>query len=233
METKTIAYPLSVPDDAVTKALLRCGVIAGPLFTFMWLIESLTRPGYNLLRHPVSSLALGPFGWMQVANFIVGGMLTLAFAVGLRRVLQPRGAAWGALLIAVWGIGLLGAGVFLTDPVSGYPPGTPAKLAEYSNPAAMLHDMISLVAFLTMVVNCALFTRWFIKWGNPRWAIYSAVTGIIFFAVMFLASAGFAQTPGLVDFAGLYQRIAVTTGWTWITLLAVRLLRDIQVQNKD
>jgi len=228
MQTKSIDYPLGVQSDMVTNTLLICGVIAGPLFTLMWLIESITRPDYNLLRHPVSSLALGPFGWMQVANFIVAGILTLAFAAGLWRTLQPRGAAWGALLIGVWGIGLLGAGLFTTDPVSGYPPGTPAKLAEYSNVAAMLHDIVSLFAFLTLVVACALFTRWFAKWGERGWAIYSAVTGIIFLIVMYLASAGFAQTPGLVEFAGLFQRTAVTTGWMWITLLAVHLLRDGQ-----
>jgi hypothetical protein len=72
------------PHTAVgTRTLLICGAIAGPLFTVAWLVEGATRADYSPLRHPVSSLALGEFGWTQVANFIVTGLLTLAFAVGL------------------------------------------------------------------------------------------------------------------------------------------------------
>ncbi len=72
-----------------TKALLGCGVIAGPLFVVAFLIEGATRADYDPLRHPVSSLAFDDFGWMQVANFIVTGLLMLAFAIGLRLTLQP------------------------------------------------------------------------------------------------------------------------------------------------
>ena len=39
-----------------------------------------------------------------------------------------------------------------------------------------------------------------------------------------MTSAGFAQVQGLVDYAGLFQRITLTVGWAWLTLLAVALL---------
>ena len=68
-----------------TKTLLACGVVAGPLFVFGFLVEGATRAAYDPLRHPVSSLALGDRGWTQTANFLVAGFLTLVFAVGLRR----------------------------------------------------------------------------------------------------------------------------------------------------
>ena len=68
-----------------TKSLLACGVIGGPLFVATFLVEGATRADYDPLRHPVSSLALGDLGWTQDANFIVAGLLTLAFAAGLRR----------------------------------------------------------------------------------------------------------------------------------------------------
>ena len=51
-----------------TKALLSCGVIAGPLFVLVFLVEGATRAGYDPFRHPVSSLALGDHGWTQTAN---------------------------------------------------------------------------------------------------------------------------------------------------------------------
>jgi hypothetical protein len=221
MQTKAVFNTSAVK----MKMLLVCGAIAGPLFTVAWIVEGATRANYNPLRHPVSSLALGEFGWTQVANFIVAGLLTLAFAVGLRRALQPRGGSrWGPLLIGAYAIGLLGAGIFVTDPVSGYPPGTPDELIEYSSVHAALHDWLSVPTFLGLPIACFVFARRFVGWGERGWAIYSIVTGLAFAVMFVLASAGFAQTAGLVEFGGLSQRTAITIGWSWLTLLAVHLL---------
>ena len=79
----------------VTKTLLACGAIAGLLFVLVFLLEGATRADYDPLRHPVSSLALGDYGWVQSANFVVAGLLTLAFSVGLRRVFRPPRARPG------------------------------------------------------------------------------------------------------------------------------------------
>jgi hypothetical membrane protein len=208
-----------------TKALLACGVIGGPLFVGAFLIEGATRADYDPLRHPVSSLALDDFGWMQVANFIVTGLLMLAFAIGLRLTLRPlRGSIWGPLLVGVWAIGLLGAGIFVTDPVSGYPPGTSDRLSGYCWHGA-LHDLFSLAAFVALSVACFVFGRWFAARSERGWAIYSAITGVVFAVAFVLSSAGFGQIEGFVDLAGLFQRIAVIIGFGWLTLLAVHLLR--------
>lgn len=66
-----------------TRGLLRCGIWAGPVFMATFLAEGAARDGCRSLRHPVSSLALGPRGWVQTANFAVAGMLCLADAAGL------------------------------------------------------------------------------------------------------------------------------------------------------
>jgi hypothetical protein len=79
----------------VTKTLLACGAIAGLLFVLVFLLEGATRANYDPLRHPVSSLALGDYGSVQSANFVVAGLLTLAFSVGLRRVFRPPRARPG------------------------------------------------------------------------------------------------------------------------------------------
>ncbi|MCA1719257.1 MAG: DUF998 domain-containing protein [Actinobacteria bacterium] len=208
-----------------TKTLLACGVIGGPLFVAAFLVEDATRADYDPLRHPVSSLAIGDSGWTQTANFIVVGLLMLAFAVGLRRALRSLGGSiWGPLLVGIWAIGLLGAGVFVTDPVSGYPPGTSDRMYGYSWHGA-LHDIFSLAAFVALAAACFVLGRWFSARGERGWAIYSAVTGIVFAVAFVLSSAGFGQAEGLVDLAGLFQRVAVAVGFGWLALLAVHLLR--------
>lgn len=207
------------------KPLLLCGAIAGPIFVGAFLIEGATRAGYDPMRHPVSSLALGPSGWTQTANFLVCGALTLAYAVGLRHALKPgKASVWGPILVAAWGIGLVGAGLFATDPVSGYPPGTPA-MADNPTTHGALHDLFSLVAFFSIPVACMVFARRFAADRRRGWAIYSFVTGVVFLALFVVTSAGFSQQAGLVEYAGLLQRITVASGWAWLTLLAIDLLR--------
>src|SRR5690349_3109539 len=114
----------------LTKNLVRCGLLPGPLFTLVYLLEGATREGYSAWRHPVSSLALVKHGWMQVANFLAGGGLLLAFALGPRRADQR--STWLPRLIAAVGLGLIGAGICACDPVGGYPPGTPPRPARPS-----------------------------------------------------------------------------------------------------
>lgn len=197
---------------------------AGPLFVLVFLIEGATRANYDPLRHPVSSLALGPSGWTQSANFVISSLLTLAFAFGLRRALRPgKGSVWGPLLVGIWAVGLLGAGIFVTDPVSGYPPGTP-DIASYTWHGA-IHDLFSLPAFVALTMACFVLARRFASQGERGWAVYSAVSGAVFVVAFVLASAGFGQAKNLVDLAGLFQRAAVSVGFGWLTLLAWRLLK--------
>jgi len=207
-----------------TTTLLACGAVAGPLFIVAFLIEGATRADYNPLRHPVSSLALGDAGWTQVVNFVVTGLLMLAYAVGLRRALRPGpGSRWGPLLVGLYAIGLIGAGIFVTDPLSGYPPGTPDRL-EYTTTGA-LHDLFSLPVFTALPVACVVFARAFGRRGEPGWAAYSVITGVVFIVGFLLASVGFSQAEGWVDIAGLLQRMTITVGWVWLALLAVHVRR--------
>jgi hypothetical protein len=218
----------TAPRAVTTKTLLACGAIAGPLFTLAWAVEGATRANYHPLRHPVSSLELGDYGWTQRANFIVAGGLTLASAVGLRRALRPLGGAtWGPVLVGAHAIGLLGAGLFVTDPVSGYPPGTPDHLPTYGSVHAALHDLFSVGTFVGLPIACLVFARRFAGWGQHGWAIYSAATGVVFTVGFLLTSMAFNQAEGLVAFGGLFQRSTVTVGWGWLTLLAVHLLRGL------
>jgi hypothetical protein len=207
-----------------TKRLLVCGAIAGPLFTITLLAQGATRAHFDPMRHPGSSLALGRLGWIQEVNFITAGLLTLAFAIGLRRALRPgRGSTWAPLLVGWWGIGLIGAGIFVTDPVNGYPPGTP-NVVEHPTVHGALHDLFSVPGFVALVVACFVLTRRFAGRGQRGWAVYSATTGVVFATAFILASMAFSQAASLVDYGGLLQRIAIIAGWAWLTALAIHLL---------
>jgi hypothetical membrane protein len=83
------------------KFLLACGLALGPLFYVVVVAQILTRSGFDIRRHPISVLSLGEAGWIQIANFIVTGLLAIACSVGMKRALRgAAGGTWGPLLIA-------------------------------------------------------------------------------------------------------------------------------------
>jgi hypothetical protein len=214
----------SQAGDLTLKMLLVSGSIAGPVFTVGWIVEGATRVNYDPLRHPISSLSIGDLGWTQTATFLVTGLLTLAFALGLRRRLSSRGGSmWGPRLIGVIAIGLLGAGIFVTDPMNGYPLGTPNLPLHYSVPGR-LHRLFSAFVFLSLPIACFVFKRFFTRRGVRSWANYSAATGFAFVVMFVVTSVGFAQVEGWENHAGLFQRLTLTIGWAWLTLLAVYML---------
>ena len=142
--------PASAHDRTAkwTRGLLSCGLAAGPAFITTFLVEGAIRDRYRPSRHPVSSLALGPGGRIQTANFAVTGTLVLAGAAGLERAGDPTfSTRAGRVLIGAAGAGLIGAAVFATDPVSGYPPGTPDALTQPSR-TGMMHNLAAVPVFL-------------------------------------------------------------------------------------
>jgi hypothetical protein len=208
-----------------TRRLLRCGVAAGPVFIAVFLLEGAVRDGYRPLRHPVSSLALGPRGWIQTGNFAVAGTLFLAGAAGLARAGNPAGSSRAApALISAAGAGLIGSAVFPTDPVSGYPPGTPDALTRASR-TGVAHNLGALPVFFGLPA-AALASGWR-SWraGQRGFALHSAGTAVTMLATMALAAAGFGQSPRLVDLGGLLQRASIVTGFTWLTALSARALQ--------
>ncbi len=223
----SLVSPARIPGtpQAWTRRLLRCGVAAGPVFVAEFLLEGAARDGYRPSRHPVSSLALGPRGWVQAANFSVAGTLFLAGAAGLARAADRAASSRVApALIGAAGAGLIGAAVFVTDPVSGYPPGTPDALTHPSR-TGTVHNLAAVPVFLGLP-TAALASGWR-SWraGQHRFGLYSAGTAVTMLTTMALAGAGFSQSPRLASLGGLFQRASIITGFAWLTVLSARALR--------
>jgi uncharacterized protein DUF998 len=201
-------------------------VAAGPVFAAVFLLEGAVRDDYRPLRHPVSSLALGPRGWIQAGNFAVAGMLVLAGAAGVARA-GDRAASRRAApaLIGAAGAGLIGSAVFTTDPVSGYPPGTPDALTQPSR-AGTAHNLAAVPVFICLpaaALACA-WRSW--RAGQRRFGLYSTGTAVTMLSAMALAGAGFGQSPRLVNLGGLFQRASIITGFAWLTALSAHVLRS-------
>lgn len=201
-----------------TRALLACGVAAGPLYVLVSVTEALTRDGFDLARHPWSLLANGDLGWVHVANLVVTGLLTVAFAAGLRRVLRPgRGGTWVPRLVGVYGLSLVAAGVFRADPAMGFPPGTPEGAAE-ATWHGVLHFVCGGIGFVCLVVACLLVAGRFAAEGRQGWARFSRATGVLFLAGFVAVAAGAGAAWSNVAFTA-----AVVLAWAWVSALAAHL----------
>ena len=123
-----------------TKTLLTCGVVSGPLFYIVAVAQMFIRSGFDIRHHAISLLSLGDFGWIQITNFIVTGLLAVMCAVGMRRLLHPgRGGTWGPLLIGIYGVGMIVGGIFHPDPGLGFPPGAPAGMPTAMSKSTTCH----------------------------------------------------------------------------------------------
>lgn len=209
-----------------TKTLLLFGPIGSILFIIMFLIEGATREGYSPFRFPISSLSIGDLGWIQITNFIISGSLIFLFAFGLRNALLPsKDSKWIPRLIGAVGLGLIGAGIFSSDPVFGYPMTEPLAIAQ-STIHGHLHDFFSIFVFVCLPITCFKYRKRFTILNEQRWSLYSLLTAITMLITFLLAGIGFKQTIGQVEYAGVFQRLSIIIGFTWISAIAIYHLKN-------
>ncbi|RAO24702.1 hypothetical protein MED15_00460 [Micromonospora noduli] len=176
----------SVAETALrrTHFLLGCGTVAGLLFPVLSFGQAFTRSGFDLRRHAISSLTLGDLGWLQVIAFVGTGVLAVAFALGLWQALRPgRAGTVVPVLVGVYGVAMIGGGIFVPDPALGWPPGTPAGLPEQASTASILHTVCGAAAFLSLIAASLLFARRCTAQGDRKWALYSAASGAVAFVL--------------------------------------------------
>lgn len=206
--------------------VLWAGVVAPILFIAVWLIAGATRPGYDPVRMPVSLLSLGPGGWVMVITFLGTGLLLVAFAIALgARLGEGVGSRGGPAGIATAGVGLVVAGLFSTQPLLGYPPGSPEGFATDVTVASVIHVLGACLFFFGLIAAALAMARRFRRGGAGGWAAGSvAVAAIVFLA--FGASGGGPSGELLVPAAaGLLQRVAIVVGLAWVAAIAVGSVR--------
>jgi hypothetical protein len=172
---------VSTSASTATRRLLACGMIAGPLFVAVGLIQALTIPGFDLTRHALSLLETGPFGGIQIANFLISGSLLLAYAAGLRQAWRRSpGGRWAPLLVGVCGLGFIGGGLFHPDPGLGFPPGTSPDIPPTMSTSGLLHLVFGSTAFLALIAACFVLARAFAVARQRSWAVGLAGAGATF-----------------------------------------------------
>ena len=198
----------------MTEALLLAGLAVAALFVVVVLVEGARRPGYAPSYHTGSALSLGDRGWIQIANFVLIGVGMLAFAVGVYETLDT---GVGALLLAIFGLAMIGAGAFVMDPMRGYPPGTPSGTPAELTWHAQVHEVMGPVAFLAIFGACLAVAA---RLDGP-WRLYTVLTasgGLVLTFATALAWRRDAPRTGLI------QRALIVVYCCWIVVLGIHLV---------
>jgi hypothetical membrane protein len=190
--------------DRKPTALLTAGVVAGPLYVIVSLVEVVVREGFDPTRHAWSMLANGPFGWMHSLNLIVSGLLVVAGATGLYRVIRSR---WCFGLV-LYGLGMVGSGFFAADPGRGFPAGTPEVVPVSWH--GTLHFVFGGIGVLGLVAACLGLGRRLTGEDRRGLAYLSYVTGIVFLVSFMAMAASAGSAAGLLGFTGA---VILASGW--------------------
>src|SRR5580692_98752 len=195
------------------------GVAGTLLFPLTYLIEGATRPGYNPWQQAISTLSLGPGGWLQRANFVMCGVSVIWTAFVFRKILRGTACAtWYPRVRGIEGLGLIMIGFFSTDPAPGYPPGTLTTCATLQG---AIHLAFTIIVVNMIALGLFIISRRF--WKDPHfpgWTAFSIVSG--FLTLVFITAFGIANATHS-GYPGLFERLATNTGTIWGAILLIPL----------
>jgi hypothetical protein len=215
--TTTATVPANPAGHAVGRPperLLLAGAVAGPLFVASALVQMLTRDGFDIARHPISQLATGDLGWIQITTFVLAGAGGLALAAGLRRTItEGVGRRALPILVGIFGAGLVAAGVFTMDPENGFPVGTPEGDAAHMSWHGVAHSVAAAVSFTALAVAALVLT---VRYARRRSAVPAVLSG---------AAALVLLLPVSPDHMSVQIAVNGLVAFAWTTVLALRLTR--------
>jgi len=197
----------SAPAIPVPRRLLlwlTIGLVGTVLFPIIYLIEGVTRPGFDAWQQTISALSLGPGGWIQQLNFALCGVSVLWLAYVWRKILAGGVCAtWYPIIRSIEGLGQIAIAIFTQDP---------------------LHT-----AFLIVIVNAMCFGLFVISrrfWRNPDfrgWTTFSVACGLWPMIVMPIYGVALNAHSVLTGYAGLFERLATNADTIWGVVLLIPL----------
>jgi len=201
----------SAQNTKNTRFFALCGIIGPILFTLLVIVESILRPGYSQIFNDVSDLGVGPFAIVQNINFIVFGLLSISFAIGLGNFLPKLSGKAVKWLLIVFGLMIILAGITLIFSAPNI------VYAKDDIP----HGLVSAIAFLLIII--AQFLTWQALRGSDKaiwgkYPTYSLLSGLLSIGTLiFLSYTQFSP------FHGASERLFIAVWLIWIEVTALKL----------
>jgi hypothetical membrane protein len=216
---------MATDDSQSTSKFLTAGIIAGPFFIVLALVQAFTREGFDWVRHPASMLSLGDSGWIQIANFVLTGILFVMCGVGLRKALRTGiGRTWAARLFVLFGAALIMGGVFTADPGLGFPPGAPEGPAKEMSWHGTIHAFAPILGFLSQFTALIILARRLGSQGDGGMKIVTIVVAIAMFVLATVPNFTADWEKGVFNFLPLW--VGVALGYTWTSFVIAKVRKE-------
>jgi len=219
--------PILIPDNtrrpsAILSVLAAAGIVGPLLFTVGFVVQGFLRTdlrfGYNPVAQQISDLTAGPAGWVQQVNFVVFGLLLIAFAIGLLLGIRKTWP-WGisSALVAWNGVELVIAGIFpLRQDTAGH----------IFDPLGV-HSVNGTIFFLGIGVVLGVLSRQLAR--DELWrdlSAYTLISGVVVFVLVLLNGLlAERELSPLHPWLGLIQRAILAVWFPCLIVLALRLRR--------
>ncbi len=208
-------------SDRYQRFLAICGIIAPIIFTIILMIASLLRPDYSHLINFVSELgAVGaPYAIIQRINFVLTGILIVAFTFGLHRGIgDGKGSIIGPLLVAIFGLSSVMSGIFSTDTIQ------PGSFSD------IMHSMSSAIGSVAAIIAFFIISGRLEK--DILWRPYQSFSIVIAIVAIIVSVVG-TGILGAVGTPGLGQRLFLAVLFLWIEVMAIRLFQISSISLKE
>jgi Protein of unknown function (DUF998) len=198
------------------------GILAPIIFVGVFIVEGAIRKGYDPRSMYISALSLGNRGWIQIANFMVLGLLLFIFTLGLSKEFQTGKASRGGIItFYIISVLFFISGPFVMDPVD-----TPANQMSVHG---LIHGISGGIVFLLMPIIIFIFLRRFIsdvKWQSFRgWTLILGIIEALGVIAFTYVSKIPAEQNAYVNLLGLFQRIALIPFMVWVCIFGIEMLR--------
>ena len=172
---------------------------------------------YGLVEDYISELAIGRHGYVQTAAFFASGLGSLALAFGLRGTTRGvRGSRLGPVLVVLFGVGVVLAGIFPTDAIDA------EGQLRSQTASGTVHFAAALLAYVVGIAAMLVLSSTFGR--DARWRSFWPFSLALAFAALAMSlTLFFLPVPNADQWAGLYQRVFVGTVVLWLMLAAVQL----------
>ena len=184
-------------------------IIGIVLYLVLNIIAQLLPPHYNFITQAESDLAVGQYGYVMAVNFLIRGLLSLSFVIGLIITFKSEKSRYrsGLILLGIWAFGAFILAFFPTDI-------TPPTTIH-----GMIHGVTAIAVFLGGSLGILIL--------SIRMRTDNKFTDIIKYllSLSIISVISLALSLILPHIFGLIERIFLASILLWMLIISIYLFR--------
>ena len=206
----------------------RAGILAPLFFVSVFTLDGIFQHDYDAFKMHISALSLGPYGWIQIGNFMIFGLLLFLFSWNvLKEFNAQKRSKTGPVILLITSICFFLSGPFVMDPM-----GTPQNEMTLHG---IIHGLLGGIVFILMPVTCFVFyfqyrldsshrnfNRWSLMLG-----ILSSIGLISFTAI----TKSIYLNELFYNWQGLFQRSVILPYLFWLFLFGLTYAKQKNQQS--